>query len=67
MRDDRVITHRSALLTALPVSALIITTAIYQIGHIEFPGLAMGVAYIIQAIGYLAYGMMISSRLLPTR
>jgi Predicted membrane protein (DUF2339) len=66
MRDDRVITHRSALLTALPVSALIITTAIYQIGHIEFPGLAMGVAYIIQAIGYLAYGMMISSRLLPT-
>ena len=67
MRDDSAITHRSALLVAIPVSALVITTAIYQVGYIEFPGLAMGVTYIIQAIVYLAYAMMISSRLLPTR
>ena len=66
MRDDRAISHRSALLVSLPLSALVITTAIYQIGHIEFPGIAMGVAYIIQAVIYLVYGMILSSRILPT-
>ncbi len=67
MRDTRVITHRSALLVALPLSALVITTAIYQVGQREFPGLALGVAYILQAATYLIYGMIVSSRLLPTR
>jgi hypothetical protein len=66
MGDDRAISHRPALLVSLPVSALVITTAIYQIGYIEFPGLAMGVAYILQAVVYLAYGMLLSSRILPT-
>lgn len=67
MRGERVIAHRSALLVALPLSALVITTAIYQIGHIMFPGLAMGVAYIVQAAVYLIYGIAVSSRLLPAR
>jgi len=67
IKTDAHITHRSAMLVALPVSALVITTAIYQIGHIEFPGLAMGVAYIVQAAIYLVYGILISSRILPTR
>ncbi len=67
IRDDTRIGHRSAMLIALPVSALVITTSIYQVGHIEFPGLAMGVAYILQAAVYLVYGMILSSRILPTR
>jgi hypothetical protein len=66
MGDDRAISHRPALLVSLPVSALVITTAIYQIGHIEFPGLAMGLAYILQAVVYLAYGILLSSRIVPT-
>ncbi len=67
MRDDQMIAHRPALLIALPVSALVITTAIYQVGHIEFPGIAMGVAYIVQAIVYLIYGMIVSSWFLSDR
>jgi hypothetical protein len=65
MDGSREIAHRAALLISLPVSTLVITTAIYQIGHIVFPGLAMGVAYIVQAVIYLIYGMIISSRIIP--
>lgn len=51
------------LLGSLPVGAIIIAYGIYQIGHLHFPGVALGVAYIAQAIVSLGYAVFISQKL----
>ncbi len=64
-RDTKPITHRSFLLGSLPLSALVVTYAIYELGQREFPGLTLGLAYILLAGVYLLYAMVTGSRFFP--
>lgn len=64
-RNDSQIGQKSFLLASLPLSALIISYAIYQIWQDLFPWIWMGVAYIFQAIIYLIYAFIAGSRFLP--
>lgn len=41
--------HQVFSLIALPISALVVSYMIYQFGQERFPGIAMGLAYILQA------------------
>lgn len=61
-RDSKPLVHRSFLLGSLPLSALVVTYALYNLGQREFPGLTLGLAYILLAVVYLLYAMVTGSR-----
>lgn len=64
-RDNTALSQKSFLLASLPLSALVVSYAIYQIWQDMFPWIWMGVAYIFQAILYLLYAFITGSRFFP--
>lgn len=65
-RSEKPIAQKGFLLVSLPLSALIISWGIYELGHEIFPWIAMGLAYIVQALVYLGYAIVVWSKFLPT-
>lgn len=47
------------LYASFPISSLVIAYAIYQAGQAYFPGIMLGVAYIIQGVVSLGYAMIV--------
>lgn len=64
-RSEKLILQSGFLLVSLPLSALIISYGIYEVGQVRFPWIGMGVAYILQAIVYLGYAIIAGSRFFP--
>lgn len=64
-RSENVVIHRAFLLASLPLSALVVSYGIYELGHEKFPWIAMGLAYILQASLYLWYAMIAGSKFFP--
>ncbi len=64
-RSEKLILQSWFLLASLPVSALVVSYGIYELGHEKFPWIGMGFAYILQAIVYFGYAIIAGSRFFP--
>jgi Predicted membrane protein (DUF2339) len=65
IRDESPLLRKAFLYGSLPIGALVVSYGIYQVGSKEFPWLALGLAYIWQALIYLMYAFFAGASFFP--